>query len=167
MEQFHIAKGNTLYVEGAITYRSWEDQATGQKKFITEINLSSFQIFEAVITTGKTTGARLRAAPQADQGGYDVLTWFLAAPCRTSAQQEGAGIDKRGGMWAHMARIIGEVRPRYTFVENSPMLAGLDEFSETWPRWGMMLKDWFSGVFVSPGAIDFYRKLERNNAVAA
>jgi DNA (cytosine-5)-methyltransferase 1 len=25
-------------------------------------------------------------------------------------------------MWRHMARIIGEVRPRYVFVENSPML---------------------------------------------
>jgi DNA (cytosine-5)-methyltransferase 1 len=25
-------------------------------------------------------------------------------------------------MWKHMARIIGEVRPKYCFVENSPML---------------------------------------------
>jgi DNA (cytosine-5)-methyltransferase 1 len=25
-------------------------------------------------------------------------------------------------MWKHMARIIGEVRPQYAFVENSPML---------------------------------------------
>ena len=25
-------------------------------------------------------------------------------------------------MWAHMARIVGEVRPRYVFVENSPAL---------------------------------------------
>jgi DNA (cytosine-5)-methyltransferase 1 len=25
-------------------------------------------------------------------------------------------------MWKEMARIIGEVRPRYTFIENSPML---------------------------------------------
>jgi DNA (cytosine-5)-methyltransferase 1 len=35
----------------------------------------------------------------------------------------GAGITgERSGMWKHMARIIGEVRPRYAFVENSPML---------------------------------------------
>jgi DNA (cytosine-5)-methyltransferase 1 len=27
-------------------------------------------------------------------------------------------------MWKHMARVIGEVRPRYAFVENSPMLVG-------------------------------------------
>jgi DNA (cytosine-5)-methyltransferase 1 len=25
-------------------------------------------------------------------------------------------------MWKHMARIVGEVRPRYVYVENSPML---------------------------------------------
>ena len=35
----------------------------------------------------------------------------------------GAGIDgERSGMWREMARIIHEVRPRYVFVENSPML---------------------------------------------
>ncbi len=35
----------------------------------------------------------------------------------------GAGITgERSSMWKHMARIIGEVRPRYAFVENSPML---------------------------------------------
>jgi len=35
----------------------------------------------------------------------------------------GAGIDgERSGMWREMARIIYEVRPRFVFVENSPML---------------------------------------------
>lgn len=32
---------------------------------------------------------------------------------------------------------------------------------------GLHIKDWFSGVFVSPDAIEFYRQIERNNAVAA
>ena len=27
-------------------------------------------------------------------------------------------------MWKHMARIIGEIRPQYAFVENSPLLVG-------------------------------------------
>ncbi len=36
---------------------------------------------------------------------------------------KGAGIDgARSGMWAHMARIVGEVRPSFVFVENSPAL---------------------------------------------
>ena len=45
-------------------------------------------------------------------------------PCQDiSVAGKGAGIDgERSGMWAHMARIVGEVRPRYVFVENSPAL---------------------------------------------
>jgi DNA (cytosine-5)-methyltransferase 1 len=45
-------------------------------------------------------------------------------PCQDiSAAGKGAGIDgARSGMWAHMARIIREVGPRYVLVENSPML---------------------------------------------
>jgi DNA (cytosine-5)-methyltransferase 1 len=45
-------------------------------------------------------------------------------PCQDiSVAGKGAGIDgARSGMWSHMARIIGEVRPRYVFVENSPAL---------------------------------------------
>ena len=51
-------------------------------------------------------------------------------PCQDiSAAGKGAGISgERSGLWSEMARIIGEVRPRYAFIENSPMLVsrGLD-----------------------------------------
>ena len=45
-------------------------------------------------------------------------------PCQDiSAAGKGAGIDgERSGMWREMARIICEIRPRFVFVENSPML---------------------------------------------
>ncbi|CAB4184895.1 Dcm Site-specific DNA methylase [uncultured Caudovirales phage] len=45
-------------------------------------------------------------------------------PCTDiSAAGRGAGIDgEASGMWREMARIIYEVRPRFAFVENSPML---------------------------------------------
>jgi DNA (cytosine-5)-methyltransferase 1 len=45
-------------------------------------------------------------------------------PCQDiSAAGKGTGIDgERSGMWREMARIIREVRPRFVFVENSPML---------------------------------------------
>jgi len=45
-------------------------------------------------------------------------------PCQDiSVAGNGDGLDgERSGMWREMARIIGEVRPRYVFVENSPML---------------------------------------------
>jgi DNA (cytosine-5)-methyltransferase 1 len=62
------------------------------------------------------------------RGIVDVVSGGF--PCQDiSAAGKGAGIDgERSGMWKHMARVVGEVRPRYVFVENSPMLVtrGLD-----------------------------------------
>jgi DNA (cytosine-5)-methyltransferase 1 len=45
-------------------------------------------------------------------------------PCQDiSAAGKGDGLDgERSGMWREMARVVGEVRPQYVFVENSPML---------------------------------------------
>ena len=56
------------------------------------------------------------------QGIVDVVSGGF--PCQDiSAAGKGAGIDgDRSGMWREMARIIHEVRPRFAFVENSPML---------------------------------------------
>ena len=56
------------------------------------------------------------------RGRVDVVSGGF--PCQDiSAAGKGAGIDgERSGMWAHMARIIGEVGPRFVFVENSPVL---------------------------------------------
>jgi DNA (cytosine-5)-methyltransferase 1 len=56
------------------------------------------------------------------RGIVDVVSGGF--PCQDiSAAGKGAGIDgERSGMWKHMARVIREVRPRFVFVENSPML---------------------------------------------
>ena len=56
------------------------------------------------------------------RGIVDVVSGGF--PCQDiSAAGRGGGIEaERSGMWKEMARIIGEVRPRYAFVENSPML---------------------------------------------
>ena len=56
------------------------------------------------------------------RGIVDVISGGF--PCQDiSAAGKGAGIDgKRSGMWGEMARVVGEVRPKYVFVENSPML---------------------------------------------
>lgn len=58
------------------------------------------------------------------RGLVDVVSGGF--PCQDiSAAGGGAGIDgERSGMWKHMARIVGEVRPRLVFVENSPLLVG-------------------------------------------
>ena len=56
------------------------------------------------------------------RGIVDVVSGGF--PCQDiSAAGKGAGIEgDKSSMWKHMARIIGEVQPRYCFVENSPML---------------------------------------------
>jgi DNA (cytosine-5)-methyltransferase 1 len=56
------------------------------------------------------------------RGIVDVVSGGF--PCQDiSIAGGGDGLDgERSGMWKEMARIIGEVRPRYTFIENSPML---------------------------------------------
>ena len=55
-------------------------------------------------------------------GIVDVISGGF--PCQDiSAAGKGVGITgERSGLWKEFARIIGEVRPRYVFVENSPML---------------------------------------------
>jgi DNA (cytosine-5)-methyltransferase 1 len=56
------------------------------------------------------------------RGIVDVVSGGF--PCQDiSSAGKGAGIDgERSGMWSEMARIISEIRPKYTFIENSPML---------------------------------------------
>lgn len=43
-EQLGVHKGMSLYVEGRLTNRSWTDQASGQKRYVTEVALDTFQL---------------------------------------------------------------------------------------------------------------------------
>lgn len=56
------------------------------------------------------------------RGRVDVVSGGF--PCQDiSAAGKGAGLGgSRSGLWSEFARIIGEVQPRYVFVENSPVL---------------------------------------------
>lgn len=74
--------------------------------------LAPFPVWDDIRTFDGTTW---RGAVDVVSGGF---------PCQDiSAAGRGAGIDgERSGLWAEMARIIREVRPRFAFVENSPML---------------------------------------------
>jgi len=56
------------------------------------------------------------------RGIVDVISGGF--PCQDiSVAGNGDGLEgERSGMWHEMSRIIGEVRPQFTFVENSPML---------------------------------------------
>ena len=80
------------------------------------------------------------------RGIVDVVTGGF--PCQDISQCGfGEGIDgKRSGLWVEMARIIREIRPRFVFVENSPMLTsrGLGKVLGDLAAMGMYAK-W--GVF--------------------
>ena len=54
----------------------------------------------------------------------DELVVAGGFPCQDiSCAGKGAGIrGERSGLWSEYARIVREIRPRYVFVENSPML---------------------------------------------
>lgn len=56
------------------------------------------------------------------QGAIDIVTGGF--PCQDiSAAGKGKGLaGERSGLWSEMARIIGEVGPRFVLVENSPLL---------------------------------------------
>ena len=56
------------------------------------------------------------------RGSIDVCSGGF--PCQDIAScGNGAGITgEKSGLWSEMARIVCEVRPRFVFVENSPML---------------------------------------------
>ena len=56
------------------------------------------------------------------RGIVDVVSGGF--PCQDiSKAGNGDGLEgERSGMWKEMARIVGEVRPRYVLVENSPIL---------------------------------------------
>ena len=58
VEQLGIHKGTSLYVEGRLTNRSWTDQTSGQKRYVTEVALDTFQVLTP------------RGNGQANGGGY-------------------------------------------------------------------------------------------------
>lgn len=67
IERLGLRKGTTLYVEGAIACRSWDDQ-NGQKRYATDISLDTFQILTPR-NGGQGTAAASGSAPRAQAGG--------------------------------------------------------------------------------------------------
>ena len=88
------------------------------------------------------TAARLRA------DGIRVDAMCGGFPCQDiSSAGKGAGITgARSGLWKEYARIIDEVRPKYVFAENSPLLRTrglgvvLEDLAEMGyhARWGVL-----------------------------
>ena len=109
----------------------------------------------------KTTGASRRSRsgmtcePLTDARGEAVLTWCLAdSLARTSARQDKAPASTApapvsGERWRGSLAKYDRASSSWRTPQCS-LLAGLDAFSETWPRWGMMRGGECSGL-ATPG----------------
>lgn len=119
--------------------------------------LSSTTTPQAFSWLAKTTGASRRSRsgmtcePLTDARGEAVLTWCLAdSLARTSAQQDKApGLTApapdSGEKWRGSLAKYDRDSSSWKTPQCS-LLAGLDAFSETWPRWGMMRDGECSGL---------------------
>ena len=62
----YVKKGAKLYVEGRIQTRSWDDQASGQKKYRTEIIVN-----DVVLLSGRGEGDSVGGSPRSNTGSFD------------------------------------------------------------------------------------------------
>jgi single-strand DNA-binding protein len=62
----YVKKGAKLYVEGRIQTRSWDDQASGQKKYRTEIIVN-----DVVLLSGRGEGESGGGGPRPNTSSFD------------------------------------------------------------------------------------------------
>ena len=65
----YLKKGMKVYVEGALQQRSWDDQATGQKRYITEIVLQKYRGELQMLDSRNEGSSRGSGGGEYDQGG--------------------------------------------------------------------------------------------------
>ena len=57
------------------------------------------------------------------RGKVDIVTGGFPCQDISIAKKDAKGIEgEKSGLWNEMARVVGEVRPRFVFVENTPSL---------------------------------------------
>jgi single-strand DNA-binding protein len=68
----YLAKGRQAYIEGKIQTRSWDDEKTGQKRYITEINAYKVKFLGGPgAANGSGNGEGRAADDHGGNGGYD------------------------------------------------------------------------------------------------
>ena len=85
----YLRKGSQIYVEGSIRTRKWQDQATGQDRYSTEIRVDQMQML----------GSRQGMGGPSDDGGYDAPAPAprAAAPARAPASRPPAPAPSSSG----------------------------------------------------------------------
>jgi len=86
----HLSKGRQVYVEGRLQTRSWDDKATGQKKYSTEINAQTVQFLGSGGGAGAGTGRDMESgsgSTGASKGSADVDAGFAPEPAFDSDEE--------------------------------------------------------------------------------
>lgn len=78
--QRYLLKGKQVYVEGRIETRSWDDKASGQKRYMTEVIADTIQLL------GGAPGGRGRDEDYA--GGYEGPGEVAAKPAETGGEDD-------------------------------------------------------------------------------
>jgi len=65
----YVKKGNKLYIEGRLSTSSWDDKATGQKKYKTEIIVSDLSLL-----SGRSEGASEGGGARSNTAAYGATT---------------------------------------------------------------------------------------------
>ena len=77
IESLNVRKGMSLFVEGTLSYRSWDDQATGQKRYMTEVSIDTFQLLTPRASNGASQGGnfnRSASTPSYDNNNTGFYT---------------------------------------------------------------------------------------------
>jgi single-strand DNA-binding protein len=97
----YLAKGRTVFVEGRLQTRSWDDKQTGQKRYQTEIVAQNVQFLSSPGQRNESYGARSAQPNQAPAGGGygyaggpSIPEFDIAPPSATSfGGPETSGLD--------------------------------------------------------------------------
>jgi single-strand DNA-binding protein len=73
----YVKKGNKLYVEGRLQTSSWDDKATGQKKYKTEIIVSDLSLLSG---RGEGSGESTGGYTKSNTASYDQRTPASSQP---------------------------------------------------------------------------------------
>ncbi|HOB67683.1 single-stranded DNA-binding protein [Ottowia sp.] len=90
----YLRKGSQIYVEGSIRTRKWQDQATGQDRYSTEIRVDQMQMLGSRQGMGGPSADDAGYGAGGGDGGYDAPRRAASAPRAAPASRPPAPAAK-------------------------------------------------------------------------
>ncbi len=97
----YLQKGSRVYIEGRLQTRSWDDQTTGQKRYMTEVIANDMIMLES--RRDSMNGGAGTAEPDAGFGEQDIDADQSARSYTPRAQQAARPVTTSGGAPARPA----------------------------------------------------------------